>query len=112
MQPLLVVELEIGEHCPKANQRGLLWALPPLLEFIQGVYKPSSWVRIYPLVILSNIDIVMRPFLPALHVPIIIIRNITLSPAGSKGTQIEVVDAILLAKRLSLVHILAIGLHE
>ena len=54
----------------------------------------------------------MRPFLPALHVPIIIIRNITLSPAGSKGTQIEVVNAILLAKRLSLVHILAIGLHE
>ena len=112
MQSLLVVELEIGEHCPKANQRGLLWTLPPLLEFIQGVYKPSSWVRIYPLVILSNIDIVMRPFLPALHVPIIIIRNITLSPAGSKGTQIEVVNAILLTKRLSLVHILAIGLHE
>jgi hypothetical protein len=112
LQSLLVVELEIGEHCPKANQRGLLWALSPLLKFIQGVCKPSSRIRIYSLMVLSNIDIVMRPFLPALHVPIIIIRNITLPPAGCKGTQIEVVNAILLAKRLSLIHILAIGLHK
>lgn len=48
--------------------------------------------------ILPNVDIVMSPFLPTLHMPIIVIGYITFSSAGSESTQVKVMNTVLFAK--------------
>ena len=109
---LLVVKLEVGKDGSKTNHGDLLRALLPLFEFIEGVGSPSRWVGIYSLMIFSNVDIVMSPFLPAFHMPIIVIGNITLPPAGSECAQVKVVDIVFLGKGLSAIRFLAVGTNE